>query len=292
MPDSNKAKKNLSEPATSIQPTLLLRPIGVLRNSRGVKFDAPSQPRDCPQEEAVVELFPERGFERALEDLAGFERIWIVWWFHRNSNWRPMVRPPRGDGKRKGVFATRSPHRPNPLGISVVRLLGIHKLHLLIGANDLLDGTPILDIKPYISSVDSFPCSKAGWLDALEPLHAPQQRYRITLSTRAEEQLRWLSDEWGVEILERATEILSVDPFPHRTRRIKRQRNGTFRMGCGAWRLWFIVNGNNLTILRIAPGFPATLRAAPGYEEIPHLEAQSAFAARWPEHDPSDGESS
>lgn len=248
-----------------------------------VKFDAPPQPANSTLVEGKVELFPDSGFERALRDLNGFDRIWLIWWFHRNRTWRPLVRPPRGDGSKRGVFATRSPHRPNPVGISSVPLLGIAGLELRVGETDLLDGTPILDIKPYISKVDAFPESKSGWLAAVEAELAKPPQFKVLLSELMTSQVEWLRSEFGVDFISRATELLERDPRPHRTRRITRFGPSKFRMGCGPWRIIFSVRGQTVLIERVACGYPLRLLQKEGMNMIPDAEAQLAFGSRWPE---------
>lgn len=104
---------------------------------------------------------------QAWRDLAGFERIWLVFVFHRSDGWKAEVRPPRGGGKRS-VLATRSPHRPNRIGLSAVELAEITEHGLRVRGIDLLNGTPILDIKPYVPYADAFPASRAGWIDAID----------------------------------------------------------------------------------------------------------------------------
>lgn len=103
----------------------------------------------------------------AFRDLEGFERIWLVYVFHRSDGWKAEVRPPRGGGKRS-VLATRSPHRPNAIGLSAVNLIAVEPKLLRVRGIDLLDGTPILDIKPYVPYADAFPSSLAGWIDAID----------------------------------------------------------------------------------------------------------------------------
>lgn len=103
----------------------------------------------------------------AYRDLAGFERIWLVFVFDRSEGWKAEVRPPRGGGKRS-VLATRSPHRPNPIGLSAVELVAVEPDGLRVRGLDLLDGTPILDIKPYVPYADAFPTAAAGWIDAID----------------------------------------------------------------------------------------------------------------------------
>src|SRR5882724_8849522 len=103
---------------------LTLDPIGVIHTPFKDRAQAPRQPRaDSKTAEGTIVLRSGQNFEQALDDLAGFEYIWIVSWFHKNSNWKPKVRPPRGSKIKRGVFATRSPHRPNPIGLSLARLI-------------------------------------------------------------------------------------------------------------------------------------------------------------------------
>ena len=98
-----------------------MRPIGYVRTQKSLKFEALHQPDEEIEEQSVLELLPGEEYRRALQDVEGFSRIWLIWWFHRNSSWRSLVLPPRGPAHRRGVFATRSPHRPNPLGITPVK---------------------------------------------------------------------------------------------------------------------------------------------------------------------------
>src|SRR3984885_14720289 len=144
---------------------LTLEPIGFVRSALETKVEAARQPRAAGGESARIELLPGRNFEHALEDLERWELIWVIFWFHLNSGWRPKVLPPRSTTGRKGVFATRSPHRPNPLGMSVVRLERIEGLVLHIRDTDMLDGTPVLDLKPYVAYTDAHPGAGTGWLE-------------------------------------------------------------------------------------------------------------------------------
>lgn len=117
----------------------------------------------------MIEIFPAALPAEALHDLEGMERIWILAHLHLNQGFNPKVTPPRGPKVKRGLLATRAPHRPNPIGLSAVELLGISGHRLSLGPCDLIDGTPILDIKPYIPYADAFPESRAGWVDALDP---------------------------------------------------------------------------------------------------------------------------
>lgn len=150
-----------------------LTPIGWVSSPYQRRFGTPQQAAAVDSDrDAVLELDSERITEDALRDLVGVERIWVLSFLHRSGIWGPLVRPPRGPRVRRGLFATRSPDRPNPLGLSAVQLMRIDGLKLHVRGVDLLDGTPILDIKPYLPYADAFPDSRAGWIDdiALEEL--------------------------------------------------------------------------------------------------------------------------
>ena len=165
-------------------PAYPMQAIAHVRSPYRARIDAPHQAtvtagtRTGALAEARIEFVP--GFPvEALDDLAGFARIWLIFVFDRSEGWTPRVRPPRGGGKR-GVLATRSPHRPNPIGLSAVELLAVEARALRVRGLDLLDGTPVLDIKPYVPYADAFPDSAAGWIDALDARtgtgHAPGPR--------------------------------------------------------------------------------------------------------------------
>ena len=151
---------------------LSCRAIAFVRSPYARRIDAPHQAtvvegtETLAAAEAFIEFVP--GFPAAAyRDLLGFERIWLVFAFHRSEGWKAEVRPPRGGGRRS-VLATRSPHRPNAIGLSAVELLAVTEQRLQIRGVDLLDGTPILDIKPYVPYADAFPAARAGWIDAID----------------------------------------------------------------------------------------------------------------------------
>ena len=163
----------MSEPHTRDMPdTFTFKAIAFVRSPYARRIDAPHQSTVVEGTEtgnaadATIEFttdFP----EAALRDLAGFQRIWLTFVFHRSEGWKAQVKPPRG-GPKRGVLATRSPHRPNAIGLSAVELLGVQQRCLRVRGVDLLDGTPILDIKPYVPYADAFPGSRAGWIDAVD----------------------------------------------------------------------------------------------------------------------------
>jgi tRNA-Thr(GGU) m(6)t(6)A37 methyltransferase TsaA len=224
---------------------LRLHPIGHLRSPAERKYQLSPQPADSDRIEGVVELSTGHNYDVALRDLDGFSRIWLVWWFHKNDNWRPTTLPPRGRTGRKGTFASRSPYRPNPLGLSNVKLLEVSGHHLYIGAHDLLDDTPILDIKPYIPEFDSFPQESAGWYQEMKR-NLPDSPYQVQFDEQARVVL---TDEPSLQ--EQLVDVLSLDPYPHRTRRIVNYENG-YRIACGDWRAYFSVESHIVRVERVA----------------------------------------
>ncbi len=262
---------------------LILTPIGYIHTGMRLKFEAPHQPKHESKERNIIRLIPQRSYDQALKDLDGFEYIWLIWWFNRNSSWKPRVLPPRGEGIKRGLFATRSPHRPNPIGITAVPLYSISKLELEIGASDLLDGTPILDIKPYLRKIDSFPQAAAGWVDQMESRLEAGASYKVKLLKEAEEQMQWLESVWNLSFRERLLEILSRDPTPHRTRRITRFGKERFKIGCGAWRAIFTVERQSVTIERIDRGYPERTLLSTEASNVPDRSAQIEFMKKWPE---------
>lgn len=152
-----------------------LRPIGVVRSPHKERHGTPRQavlpadPAHRATEECRLELFEDVMTPHATEDLEGFEYVWVIAWLHLNHGWRNKVPVPGDSVKSRGLLSTRAPHRPNPIGLSAVRLLGVERLSLVVERTDLLDGTPILDIKPYVPYADAFAEARAGWVDERGP---------------------------------------------------------------------------------------------------------------------------
>ena len=139
---------------------LKIEPIGVIETPFREPAGTPIQPSRANGARGKVRIDPR--FRAGLKDLAGFERIWLVYWFHKAPESSLLVTPFL-DQRQRGVFATRAPARPSPIGISAVRLLAIQEGVLDVADVDIIDGTPLLDIKPYVPEFDCYPASKAGW---------------------------------------------------------------------------------------------------------------------------------
>ena len=138
--------------------------IGVARTPWRRREDAPHQPGAAPEAEGVIEIAAE--FRKGLADLDSFDRVWVIFLFDRSEGWAAKIKPPRG-GPKRGVFATRAPHRPSRIGLTALALSSVDVDEGLVTVKgiDLLDGTPVLDLKPYIASVDAFPDASHGWLE-------------------------------------------------------------------------------------------------------------------------------
>lgn len=282
----------------STRPRLLLEPIGYVRSAHGTKVDAPRQPGATAPDgaaspgDAVIELLPGRNFEHALEDLADWEMIWVVFWFHLNAGWRPKVLPPRSRSGRKGVFSTRAPHRPNPLGISAVRLVRVDGLAVHVGGADMVDGTPVLDLKPYVPYADAHPLARSGWLeDAAQAATAPGgppadplPAYTVELEPLAAAQAAWVEERTGLALAGRITATLSLGPQPHPYRRIRRAGDG-LTLAVQSWRVRFSVVGRAVRVHAVGSGYrPAALadRAATDAGQRAEIAVHRDFLAAWP----------
>jgi len=145
-----------------------MQAIGVVHGPYKERFSAPRQATLGEPMPACIQLNAGMNFDQALADLEGFTHLWVIYWMHLNKGWNPTVIPPRSPKIRRGLFATRAPHRPNSMGLSAVRLKKIAGRTLHIEGHDMLDGTPVLDIKPYIPFADAHPDASSGWLDNAE----------------------------------------------------------------------------------------------------------------------------
>lgn len=251
---------------------LELRPIGRVRSPFTERKQAPRQPRAARGVEGTIELYPGRGLEDAVVDLGSFSHLWVIFWFHLNEGWRPKVSPPR-DHERRGVLATRAPRRPNPIGLSVVRLDRVEGLVLHVRDVDMLDGTPVLDIKPYVPYTDAIPDASHGWLERSDPRPA----WDVAFTPEAAEQLDWLAREHGVELRAPLRDKLALGPQPHAYRRIRREEDG-FTIAFEAWRARFRIEGQRVLVERVRTGYrPRQLASDPD----PALHPHRALVARY-----------
>ena len=191
--------------------------IAIVHSPYKEKFAVPRQPGLVPSAKATLEILSPYDDINAFNGLEAFSHLWLVFSFHKNSysknTWTPTVRPPRlGGNKRVGVFATRSPNRPNGMGLSLVEYHGLEqrdgKLYLSLSNIDLVDGTPILDIKPYVPYADAKPEATAGFAQV-----APDSDLSVSFSPEAQEQLTALVGDYpDLQIL--IEQVLQQDPRP------------------------------------------------------------------------------
>lgn len=145
---------------------MTLKVIAYAHNGHTDKFGIPRQSREESPILTRIVFEPDYRIPEALRGIEGYSHLWLLWGFSEVDSWSPTVRPPRlGGNTRMGVFATRSPYRPNPIGLSSVKLMGIENGELIVSGADVLDGTPIYDIKPYLSFSDSHPDAQNGFAE-------------------------------------------------------------------------------------------------------------------------------
>ena len=226
--------------------TSLIRPIARYEGELPEKFGLPRQAGVVPALEGRVVFEPAYRDPEALRGIEGFSHLWLIWQFSENlrqaGDWSPTVRPPRlGGNARMGVFATRSPFRPNALGLSCVRLLGIEKdaergTVLRVGGADLMDGTPIFDVKPYVPYADAHPEALSGFApdagETLDVVFLPGTEEKIPAEKR--EALRG---------------VLANDPRP----RYQNDPARVYGLRFGEQNVKFTVDGNTLTVRDVEP---------------------------------------
>jgi len=197
---------------SNIDSSFLFHPIGTIHSCYGEKFGIPRQPGLVKSATATLELLPPYNTADAVRGLEAFSHIWIVFLFHQSARdtWKATVRPPRlGGNERIGVFASRSNFRPNPIGLSVVELLGIEGTTLRLGGGDFVDATPVLDIKPYIPYVDRIPEATGAFAQA-----APEPVNRVAFSAEAELAVHSLEDEARPALRQLICDMLAFNPRP------------------------------------------------------------------------------
>ncbi len=222
-----------------------IAPIAHIRSDFTEKFGIPRQSGLVPELTADIVFAPPYREADALRGIEGFSHLWLIWQFSKavRAGWSPTVRPPRlGGNQRVGVFATRSPFRPNALGLSSVRLLGVTPdtpegpiLH--VAGADLLDGTPIYDIKPYLAAADSHPEAVDGFAAAVERRVLRVECPPALLANLPEKKRA------------AACGVLAQDPRPA----YQDDPTRVYGMDFGGYNIQFVVRGDTLTVTGIAP---------------------------------------
>lgn len=223
--------------------TLNLKIIARIYNDYTHKFGIPRQSGLVPETLSTIVFEKDFRVDDALRDIEGYSHLWLLWHFseNENKNWSPCVRPPRlGGNKRTGVFATRSPFRPNPIGLSSVKLIKKEKTNegtvLIVSGADILSGTPIFDIKPYIKYTDCHPDAISGFADRFKD-------YKIEVDFPFE-----LLEKIPLEKQKAIINILENDPRPS----YQSDQMRIYGMCYGGYEIKFTVDGNRLTVKDVA----------------------------------------
>lgn len=227
--------------------TLTLTEIGVFKSSQTEPYQAGRQPDELGAQ-GEIQLFSGNNFEQALQDLEGCSHIWIIFGFHKNENWKPLVQTPRSN-RKIGVFATRAPYRPNPIGMSLVPLLAVNGLKIQVGANDILDESPIYDIKPYHPESDSTDDAHIKWLE-----NSLSEKFRVLFSPLAEEQIDWLQSNGLAELRPFVLRQLEYDPTNSDKKRVE-ENQGYWTLAYRTWRVDFSLSEDQIGILSVRSGY-------------------------------------
>ncbi|HYN76490.1 MAG TPA: tRNA (N6-threonylcarbamoyladenosine(37)-N6)-methyltransferase TrmO [Lamprocystis sp. (in: g-proteobacteria)] len=191
-------------------------PIGIIRSPYRDKFGIPRQPGLVTAAAARLELLPAYDREEAFKGIDGYSHVWLLFVFHDDcltAGRRPTVRPPRlGGRERVGVFASRAPYRPNPIGLSAVEHLGLERgptgLSLRLRGVDLLDGTPVLDVKPYVPYADALPQARSGFAVAVT------EDWQVVFSSEAESDATRADPDGTLQLRRLVEQVLAQDPRP------------------------------------------------------------------------------
>lgn len=229
--------------------------IGYMKSPYREKFGIPRQP-NLVQVESYIEMVEPYNDLLAFEGIDEFSHLWLIWQFHENKNqqdspqFRPQVRPPRlGGNKKIGVFATRSMYRPSPMGLSVVQLKDVKKVgksvHVYVTGSDLLDGTPILDIKPYIQYSDAVVDAQSGYAQE-QPI-----RKQVIWSEQAfsQQQSFIQMKQLKQQTIDELEQVLSLDPRPA----YQQDETRVYGMLFADLNVKFTVNAEYVQIIEIAP---------------------------------------
>jgi tRNA (adenine37-N6)-methyltransferase len=255
-----------------------IKPIATFRTRKKNAYEAARQgAADHSDELGEIHFESQQNFEQALEGIEGFSHLWIVYQFHHNPNWKPMVSPPRGTEKKIGVLATRSPHRPNALGLSCVELVERNGLVLKVKNFDLLDQTPVFDIKPYLPYADSVPDAKLGWLENIET-----QKHRVQFSKLAEAQIQDLKEMGVSELRNFLLQQLQFDPLNTKKKRVRVISETHAVLAYRTWRAWFSREGSEILVEKLTSGYKTGDLGGQSEDPYHDKENHRQFLSRYP----------
>lgn len=226
-----------------------VRPIGWVRCDQQWHFDAPRQP-GLLDNRATIDILPP--YRQALTGLDEFSRIWIIFVFH-NATEKLVIRPPRLASGSVGAFASRSPHRPNRIGISSVRLRSVTGPLLEISDHDFIDGTPVIDIKPYLSAYDRYDLPDEGWLKSAAP------EFHIVFSEAATKRISFLTEQGLPGLHGFLKHQLSFLPDDSERKRVEKTGDTEYVISYRTWRCRYTVDFENriCSVADVFSGWPA-----------------------------------
>ena len=246
------------------QQEYVFRPIGVFRSLAKYTYDVPRQGA-LAENLGTIELRNGFSFEDALYRIEGFSMLWVLFIFDRNvGRWKPRVLPPRHTTRKVGVFATRSPYRPNPIGLSCVRLVEVRGRTLTVAAHDLLDGTPIVDIKPYLPYADAFPDAAAGWT-----ADDDMPSFEVAYSPLARQQVEWLIQRDIPCLRDYISDRLANNPLDGDRNRLVKCEGEEHTLAYRTWRVAFQcdTDAKRILVTRLFSGYSKD-ELLPGTEDI------------------------
>ena len=215
-----------------------LHVIAYARNGHTGKFGIPRQSREESPILTRIVFEEKYNIPEALRGIEGFSHLWLLWGFSEVDSWSPTVRPPRlGGNKRMGVFATRSPFRPNPIGLSSVKLVKVGDGELIVSGADVMDGTPIYDIKPYLSFSDSHPEATNGFAEDTK-----NRTLKVVLQPGIDQVMS--PTKLRHNIVSEICYILSQDPRPA----YQDDPNREYKLDYGGFRVTFVVENDTVIV--------------------------------------------
>jgi tRNA-Thr(GGU) m(6)t(6)A37 methyltransferase TsaA len=233
-----------------MQNSFTFEPIAYFECNKKQNLEASSQGILDPDSIGLIDLKKYPQHKEMLESLDGFSHLWIIFIFHQNSGtWKPKVLPPRAN-KKVGVFASRSPYRPSPIGMSAVKIDRIEGSKIYVSGHDLVDQTPILDIKPYLTYADSFPEAKRGWLDETDI-------YQVEIGDIARKKIDFLKSQGLMEMEATIEQQLRFHPTDKQRKRVRPLNESPhhFIFSYRTWRIFFELRDKTVFISDIKSGY-------------------------------------
>lgn len=231
---------------------IVYKPIGIFRCDKNSPAETASQGHlDQSDEKGLIELFEGQNFEQAVRGLGTMTHLWVLFHFHQKDGWKPLVQVPRGSQDKQGVFGTRSPHRPNSIGLSLVRIEEVDQRKIWVREFDILNETPILDLKPFHPEADR-PSGdfRAGWMESLN-----EEEFLIQTTDLFDRQAMFLYAHGVKQLPSFCKQQLRFDPFNTKKKRVKATSPTTAVLAYRTWRVHFSHEGNEIRLEFIQSGY-------------------------------------